>query len=147
MSTLNRGTIFDLDRLFRHQNPSYRYSNARNEMPKRDIAEQPRVDINDTGDAYELVAELPGVDKSNLFVTIEESELVIETKASAIEKNENIVSIRQERHVGGYKRSFNLGDNVDRESIRAQFKDGLLILTITKKKEDVVQKTKTIEIH
>ncbi|MFT5691941.1 MAG: HSP20 family protein [Oceanicoccus sp.] len=146
MSTLNRGTIFDLDRLFRHQNPSHRYSNARNQKPKA-IIEQPKVDISDTGDAYELVAELPGVDKSNIFVTIEESELVIETKAvEPTEKDENIVSIRQERYAGGYKRSFNLGENVDRESIKAQFKDGLLILTIAKK-EDTVQKPKTIEIH
>lgn len=146
MSTLNRGTIFDLDRLFRNQNPSYRYASARNQNPKN-IVEQPRVDINDIGNAYQLVAELPGVDRSNIFVTVEESELVIETKAVApVEKDESIVNIRQERYAGGYKRSFNLGENIDRESIEAQFKDGLLILNIAKK-EETVQKTKTIEIH
>ncbi len=146
MNTLNRSAIFDLDRLFRNQAPTYRYSTA--EKPKAsDVVEKPRVDISDIGESYELVAELPGIDKSNIFVTIEESDLIIETKSAAKEAEDNKpLNIRQERYSGNYKRSFNLGENVDHSSIKAQFKDGLLILTIAKKKE-VVQKPTTIEIH
>jgi HSP20 family protein len=107
----------------------------------------PRVDINDKEDRYEIVADLPGVDKDHLSVTLEDGVLTIEasTEEEQSEEKEGRV-IRKERRTGKYLRSFTLGQDVQETDIKASFKNGVLTLEAPKHKQKSPE-SKKIDIH
>lgn len=93
----------------------------------------PRVDITENKDHYEIVADLPGVDKKDLKVSLEDGILKIEaSKSEEKTEKEKGKIIRQERSSGTYMRSFNLGSDVKEKDINAKFKDGVLTLKAPK---------------
>lgn len=144
MNNVSRNTLFDIEKIFNHRVPAYRY--YAKEQKQRAVG-SPSVDINDNLQNYQLIAELPGVDKANIHVSIDDSILCIETKKPKLDKPENeIKAIQKERYQGDFKRTFNLGDDVDQSAVKAQFENGLLILTLPKVKE-VLQEPTKIEIH
>jgi len=149
MNTFSRSALIDFNTLLNNRRANYRHSSAANAASERVSSERenPRVDISDHSDHYQLVAEMPGIDKSDIHVSIDESVLSIETKRPTQEDTpEGTSRIRTERYLGDYKRSFTLGENIDRDNISAQFENGLLILSVPKQKEVVQQPTK-IDIH
>ena len=93
-----------------------------------------KVDIKDTGKEYVLETEIPGVNKEDIGIEIDENKLVIsvEKKEDKEEKKENY--IRKERRNFSMTRSFSL-DNVDSEKVSAKYENGLLILNLPKKQE------------
>jgi HSP20 family protein len=95
----------------------------------------PRVDIKDKNDHYEITAELPGVDKKNLSVKLEDGVLTIEAShdEEKTEEKEGRV-IRKERRTGKFVRSFTMGSDIKESDIKASFKDGLLTLSAPKAK-------------
>jgi HSP20 family protein len=95
----------------------------------------PRVDIRDLKDHYEIAAELPGIDKKNLSVQVNEGVMTIEAShdEEKSEEQEGRV-IRRERRTGKFMRSFTLGTDIQESDIQAAFKDGLLTLTVPKTK-------------
>ena len=101
----------------------------------------PRVDINENEKNYVISAELPGVDKDNLHVTLEKGILTIEgsVEDESSEEKEG-KTIRRERRYGKYSRSFNVGENVTEADIDANFKDGVLKLTVPKKEPSIPEK-------
>ncbi len=103
----------------------------------------PSVDISDDKDNYYLTAELPGVDKNNIKITVKDNTLTIsgERKEEKEEKDKNFY--RREISYGNFIRSFELPDSIDQNKIKANYKDGILKLTIPKKEE---AKPKEIEI-
>ncbi len=141
MNLTPRDTFFDLDKFF---DGFYQPSAA---GKKSNSVFNPHVDIHETDDSYELIAELPGISKDNISVAVDDSTLTIEAsneQETTEEKNGRV--LRRERRSGKFIRSFNLGQNIDQSAIKANFKDGLLILTIPKIKEEVI-KTRKIDIH
>ena len=141
MNLLTRDTLFDLDSFFNQYNTPT--SNVRR---KSDFL-SPQVDIKDNGNGYSLIAELPGIPKEDIHVTVDDSILTIEAntvKESTTEENGKV--LRRERRSGKYLRTFNIGSDVDIESIKAEFKDGLLILNLPKTQEEN-DAPKRIEIH
>ena len=105
----------------------------------------PTVDISETEGAYIVKAELPGVNKEDLGVSIKDGLLSINAE-SKFEHNEEKDGrlIRQERRYGKYVRSMRLGGDVDESKIGAQYKDGILTLTLPKTEE---VKPKQIEVQ
>ncbi len=107
----------------------------------------PRVDIAEKKDHYELTAELPGVDKKDIDVTLDNGLLTISAESRFENKEEKEGRlIRQERRYGKFVRSFNLGTDVKDKDIKAEFKNGLLTLTVPKT-EEKSPVSKRIEIH
>lgn len=96
----------------------------------------PRVDIREKGDHFEITAELPGVDRDDIHVTLHDGVLTIEaeTRQENNEEKDGKV-IRQERRYGKFMRSFSLGDGVEESDIRANFVDGVLTLQAPKASE------------
>lgn len=94
-----------------------------------------RTDIRDEGDKYVMESELPGFEKEDIKLDINGSYLVIsaEHEKSEEKKDENEKYIRRERRFGSYKRSFDISD-VDAEDISAEYKNGILIIDLPKKK-------------
>jgi len=104
------------------------------------------VDIKELEKHYEITAELPGVNKDDVHITLEDGVLSITAEIEQENKEEEEGKvIRQERRYGKYMRSFTLGNNVQDSDISANFKDGVLTLTAPKASEEEPQKRR-IEI-
>lgn len=100
-----------------------------------------RADIRETENEWLIDAELPGVDKNDIQIDLNDGLLTIsvEQKKEVNEENENY--IRRERAYGNYKRSFYVED-VKEEDIKAVYKDGILSLVLPKEKPDKKKKVK-----
>ncbi len=105
----------------------------------------PAVDVSEDDEQYLVRAELPGVKKDDISVTLEEGVLHIsaETKSEQEEKQGGRI-IRQERHYGKYVRSLRLVNAVDEQKVKAKYKDGVLELVLPKS-ESVKPKQITVE--
>jgi HSP20 family protein len=93
----------------------------------------PRLDVVERDGEFVVQAELPGVKKDDIDVSLEDGVLTItaETKSETEEKEGERV-IRQERRYGKYLRSLRLGTEVDEKQVKASYKDGILELTLPK---------------
>jgi HSP20 family protein len=104
-------------------------------LSRRDAstAFSPRVDVHDKKDKYLIIADLPGVDKDDINISLHNGLLTLQAKAqeeSSDEKDGEIV--RRERFYGNYLRRFDLGNNLHESDVRAEFKNGVLSLVIPK---------------
>ncbi len=93
----------------------------------------PALDVSETDHEYLVKAELPGIKKDDLEVEIHDGVLTInaETKYENEHKEDGRI-IRQERRYGKFVRSMRLGDEVDKEKVMAEYKDGVLTLRLPK---------------
>ena len=94
----------------------------------------PYGDIYETSDALSVVLEMPGVEKKDISVALENDVLRVEGKID-FTKYEGMEPIYTEYNVGHYTRTFTLSDKIDQEGISAQLDDGVLTLTLPKAKE------------
>jgi len=103
----------------------------------------PRVDISETDDEYIVRAEVPGVSKDDIKVTIKDNVLTIsgEKKQEKEAKGENFHRI--ERVYGSFTRTFTLPGAVKVDKVEAKFKDGVLTIKLPKVEE---AKPKEIEV-
>lgn len=92
----------------------------------------PAVDIKETPEAFSIEAELPGMDKKDVKVTVHDGVLTIEGERKHEEESKEKKLHRIERFYGSFMRRFTLPENVDENSVKANFKDGLLTLTVQK---------------
>lgn len=97
-----------------------------------------KTDIRDTGDAYVLESDLPGMKKEDIHIDIDGDRLSIsaERSASAEEKDENGGYIRCERSYGSFSRSFDIS-GIRADEISAAYEDGVLKLTLPKQTKSV----------
>jgi HSP20 family protein len=95
---------------------------------------QIKMDVKEDDKAYTVHAEIPGVKKEDIHVTIEGNQVSIsaETKKEKEEKEGEKV-LRSERYYGKVYRSFSLGQDVDEATAIAKYHDGVLDLTLPKK--------------
>ncbi|MDJ0881657.1 MAG: Hsp20/alpha crystallin family protein [Gammaproteobacteria bacterium] len=108
----------------------------------------PRVDVKDCKDHYEIEAELPGVKKDDIKVSLVDGVLVLEAEARKDETEEEAGKyVRKERHYGKLMRRFSLGSDVKEEEIDARFEDGVLKLRAPKRDVEAVAETHRIAIH
>ena len=97
-----------------------------------------KTDIRDTGDAYVLEADLPGMKKEDIHIDVDGDRLSISAERSAVreEKDENGGYIRCERSYGSFSRSFDIS-GIQGEDISAAYADGVLTLTLPKQARTV----------
>ncbi len=100
-----------------------------------------KVDVIETGAAYVVKAELPGVAKDDIQVTVEGNQVTIaaEVKRASGQKDGERV-LRSERYAGAVHRSFVLPVEIDEASSNAKYEDGVLELTLTKRAESQARK-------
>ena len=93
----------------------------------------PAIDLVEKDDRYLVTAELPGIGRDDIDVTVKDGVLTInaERKAETEEKKDGRV-IRQERRYGKFVRSMSLGNHVDEGKVTAEYKDGVLELVLPK---------------
>ncbi len=131
MSLIPRGSFFDSDRFLDDF-----WAPLRREGEATSAFFAPRVDIKDKDDHFEITAELPGVAKDDIHLTLADGVLTLEAEARQEDREEKEGKlIRQERRYGKLMRSFNLGSEVHEEDISADFTDGVLTLRAPKRAE------------
>ena len=118
------------------------FEDAFNDMLRPYEAEQvsnrawaPAVDIRETDDEVTLFVDLPGMKKDDVDLTLENNLLTIsgERKFESEETNDSYHRI--ERSYGSFTRSFTLNQNVQTDKVEANFKDGVLIVTLPKQEQ------------
>ncbi|MDO9548756.1 MAG: Hsp20/alpha crystallin family protein [Candidatus Marinimicrobia bacterium] len=97
----------------------------------------PAVDITEKEKEYLISAELPGIKKEDIKMNISDNMLTISGEKNQEKKTENENYHRTECVYGSFQRSFRLPEISDQENITAEFKDGVLIVTIPKLKESI----------
>ncbi|GAB1263785.1 Hsp20/alpha crystallin family protein [Aurantivibrio infirmus] len=128
MNLVPRQSLFDIDSIFDNF-----WSPSRRDMESTSSAFAPRVDVLDTADHIEISAELPGVKKEDIHVTLDNGILTLSAESHQENKEEKDGKIvRQERRYGKYSRSFDLGDSVKESDVNASFEDGILKLKAPK---------------
>ncbi len=105
-----------------------------------------RMDVTENEQEYQVLAELPGVKKEEISVTINGNEVAVsaEVKHEKDVKNGETV-LRAERYYGKIQRAFALGQEVDEATSQAKYNDGVLELNLPKKK--TVAATKRLAVH
>ncbi len=105
----------------------------------------PAVDIVEKDNAYEVTAELPGLDEKNIEVKLVNGGLTIKGEKQEEKEEKEKGYYLHERHFGSFERSFGVPEGVDTDKIEASFKKGVLKVTLPKKAE-AQKPTKKIEV-
>ncbi|MDD2914400.1 MAG: Hsp20/alpha crystallin family protein [Gallionella sp.] len=92
----------------------------------------PSVDISETDTAYLIKGEIPGVKKEDVKVTIQDGMLTIQGERKQEKEDKGKKFHRVECCYGSFMRSFRVPDDADENSVKAEFKDGMLNVTLAK---------------
>lgn len=91
----------------------------------------PRVEIHETEDAVVLRADMPGVTKEGLSVSVEGDQLTVRGRKLPLNL-EGATVLQRETRDGVYERSFTVGESVDRGKVTAQMEQGVLTVTLAR---------------
>lgn len=130
----------EMDRMFEDM---FRWPIAHREQTETQ-AFAPSVNIHESDDSLKLTFEVPGMDKKDIKVTMVDGVLTVSGKREVSEKAEGNHYHRQEIASGEFSRSFTLPDTINAEKISADYKSGLLEITLAKLEE---VKPKEIEVQ
>jgi HSP20 family protein len=104
-----------------------------------------RMDVSENDKEYQVLADLPGVKKEDISITISGNQVAVSAEVKHekdVEKGETM--LRGERYYGKIQRSFALGQEVDQATAQAKYNDGVLELTLPKK---TVAAAKRLQVH
>ena len=93
----------------------------------------PAMDVHETDSKYLVHLDLPGINKEDIHVTMENGILTVKGESNTEDKEEKDGKlIRHERHMGSYMRQFTVGSEVEADAIDAKFDNGVLSLELKK---------------
>ena len=101
----------------------------------------PKVNVYEYDDKIGIVAEIPGLNKKQLNVDVEDGVLTISGDKHSTFEDDGAKVIRRELKQSSFKRSFELGELLDGDNINASFKDGILSVSIPKMEPEKPKKT------
>ena len=110
-----------------------------------DLSWSPRLDVSETDKALEIVADLPGMEKKDIKVSLDGDLLTIKGEKKEVKEKKDKHYHTIERRSGSFYRALRLPIEVKSDKIEANFKDGVLTLTLPKSKE-TAKKVAQIEI-
>ena len=95
-----------------------------------------KTDIKEKKDKYIIDIDLPGYEKENIKINVEDGYLTVQAKTNTNkEDKEDGKIVRKERYVGSCSRSFYVGNSVKNEDVKASFRNGTLKIEVKKKEE------------
>jgi HSP20 family protein len=106
----------------------------------------PAVNITERTDEYKIDLAVPGMDKKDFSVEVDNGILTVSGERKEENTSEGEVLTRREFHYGSFMRSFNLPEGADGEKISASYKDGVLTIRVAKREEAKRKPKKTISI-
>ena len=106
----------------------------------------PLADVSENDGEYVIKAELPEVRKEDVHVTVQDGVLTLSGERKQEQREENERVHRIERYYGSFARRFALPENADEQGIRAECRDGVIVIRIPKQKQ-VEQQPRQIQIQ
>ncbi|MDD9899263.1 MAG: Hsp20/alpha crystallin family protein [Candidatus Melainabacteria bacterium] len=103
----------------------------------------PEVDIHDAGDKLVVKTDLPGLNKDDIEVEVQGNTLFISGEKKLEEEVEDQGYLKSERYFGQFQRALPLGDDIDSSKLDANYKDGVLTVSVAKREQ---AKTKQIKV-
>ncbi len=94
------------------------------------------VDLVENKDNYQIMADLPGFNKKDIDISINDNNLVIEANREEEKEEKKKSYYRCERYSGSYKRTINLTEKCDDKNVEAKYENGVLEITIPKKEPE-----------
>lgn len=120
-----------------------RLSDNKEMLPMADW--EPSADVSETDTAYLIKADLPGVNKEDVKVFIQDGMLTMQGERKMEKEEKGKKYHRIERSYGNFTRSYRMPDDADENSVKAEFKDGTLNITLGKSAKKI-SKPNTIDI-
>lgn len=136
-SLMTRGTLFD--ELFKDVAPGFFIKPLHGDpLP---AASQIRIDVNENDKEFVVQAEMPGVPKEDIHVSIDGNTVTLQAEVKQHDKQtEGERVLRSERYFGSVSRSFQLPVDIDEAAAKAKYENGVLQLTLPKKISRTPQK-------
>lgn len=135
-SLMTRGSLFD--DFFRDMAPGF-YIKPLHGDPLPGPG-QIKMDVKENGNAYTLSAEIPGVRKEDIHVTIEGGMVMVRAEVKQEDSHKDDKQLRNERYYGSVSRGLQLPQDVDSSQAKAKYDNGVLTLTLPKKQGSGSQK-------
>ncbi|MUG92145.1 Hsp20 family protein [Scytonema sp. UIC 10036] len=111
---------------------------------ERDFVKVPAAELTQTDDAVHLKLELPGMDAKDLDIQVTENTVSISGERKSETKTEDKGTTRTEFHYGKFQRVIPLKVKIQNTDVKAEYKDGILNLTLPKKEEE---KNKVVKVN
>ncbi len=99
------------------------------------LATMLRTDYVDEGDTYALEIEVPGVDKKNIKLSVDDGYLTLKATFEKKAEDDSRKIIRHEKTYGSFTRNYYVGENIENSDIDASMDNGILTVRFPKKKE------------
>jgi len=106
----------------------------------------PSVNILDKEQIFEIELAVPGYDKEDFAISIDENRLSISTKKEEDKKEVNLNYTQREFQKYSFKRLFDLPKSVDQDGVKASYENGILKFVLPKKVADVAKEKRTISL-
>lgn len=108
----------------------------------------PKVELKDTGKAYQICAEIPGMDEKDINVTLRDNQLIIEgeKKNEFKEEDKKKGFFRSEFSYGRFYRAIPLSDDIDADKVKAEYRNGVLNVEVDKLPERA-NRSKKIQVN
>lgn len=106
-----------------------------------------KTDIQEKDGKYLLEIDVPGYDKDNIKIELENGYLMVTAENNKSSEENKDGYIHQERFFGTCSRSYYVGENVKQEDIKASFKNGILVLSFPKEEPKKLEEKKYIPIE
>jgi HSP20 family protein len=135
-SLITRGSLFD--DFFRDMAPGF-YVKPLHGDPLPSPG-QIKIDVKENGNNYTVSAEIPGVRKEDIHVTIEGGMVMVRAEIKQEDAHKDDKSLRNERYFGSVSRGIQLPQDVDQAQAKAKYDNGVLTLTLPKKQGSGSQK-------
>jgi len=100
----------------------------------------PSTNVQEDENAYRLELSVPGFSKKDFKIDLEKNLLTISSEVKEEKKEENVNYTRKEFVYGNFCRSFTLPEIIEAENIKAEYKNGILLVTLPKKEEVKIKK-------
>ncbi len=119
------------------------WSNPSSRWEEDSTVWSPQIDVRETKDTYEIMADLPGLNKKDISISLQDNVLTVKGERKFEDKKEDEDRYYYERSHGSFCRSFRLPEKVEDKDIKAEYKDGVLHVWLHKAEE---AKPRQIEI-
>jgi len=147
MAMIRINPMWELENMSREINKLMKSVIAPENRPRIEIGDfKPRIDVLEDDKAIYFEAELAGMEKDNIKISVNDENILSIKGEKKFEKNDSLNYIRSERTFGTFQRTFQLPENIDTEKINANFENGILLLTLPKM-EPVKPEEKEVKIN
>lgn len=99
------------------------------------LPEQIRIDVQETDNAFQVSAELPGVKKEDIHIDVQGARVTLKAEVHQQDSSKDERSLRSERYYGSVARSFELPSEVEADQASARYEDGVLKMELPKRQK------------